>query len=227
MSELTHKEIRVKQDLKEFEKDNVNKLKCEKISSKSVVIVDPEYFDVEPEGDAEHLPDTAKKLYGCRNCEFKNWICPFKFKNKNQYHSNGICNFRINYLLSFTRSNKVKPRYSEWQRDFNLGLAQVKMLHEYKRMQQIQQELFEMEEDGEKLDFARQEELLKEQKTLRIEWMDLWKTITKFEDRQVDRDTAKKLEITNEKKITLHQIHEIMSEGEGIKTKEVIDIAAD
>ncbi len=184
-------------------------------------------YPIKSEGYAITLPAMAKRLHGCVHCEWRGTLlCAFGFKGgkgtklTKNVHRNGICEERINFLLDFSRSYKKKPSYSQWQRDWNIGMGQVKMLEDSKKLKEIEQKLDIYEED-EDIDQKELNKIKREKSKLREEWFSLWKELVRFEESQLSREQPRKIEV-EDKRLNLRDMHRLMT-GKAIDAEVVED----
>lgn len=201
--------------------------KKKKSTLKGNVITRKDYNPV-VESKAQDLPGTARTLFGCVNCEWKNTsLCSFGFKTGKGYekkknnHANGICEDRVAWLKSFSSGGKLKPTFAEWQLDFNRGLAQVQMNKDYYKLKIKEGELEDYEskidellknstKEEAKIIKAKIESFKSDKREARMDWMFLWRDLTKMVDSQVSRETPKKIEVTRKNEVDITNIHEIM-----------------
>lgn len=171
----------------------------------------------ESESRAMYLPNTAKLNYGCMHCEWKKFAnCPHGYKTgkgfelKRNVHTAGICKARINYLLSFSRGYSKRPSYTLWRRDFNAGMADVKLKEDWYKLNEVENELLTLEEKKDPEDKKLIQELETKRRTLRGEWQTLWKDLIDMDDKQIGRETVKKIEVEQRKSMNLNDIHSVM-----------------
>ena len=176
-----------------------------------------------PEKAVINVPLKAQKMFGCDACEWcghKLGLCPLKLtKNDKRRHRGGICQRRMNYLQVFTNDYEKQPTFSKWHRDFMVNRAAFRERKEYVLLEKL-------EADYEKLKNQRFEdyyaetgkdakEYMRELKTLngdlkvaKAQWQSIWDTVLKYEDKQVDRETPKRVETTERKLFTLSDINQ-------------------
>lgn len=198
-----------------LEKELALKKKEESSSIKEKeVIVSKDYPFIKYDGNAEWLPTQATRLYGCHNCEWKSTVlCPFGFKKgkgqKHNYHNNGLCEMRRNYLLSFYRGEAKRPKFTEWQLDYNQGVAQLQLHEDFKKIKFIEKKLSELEKNPSKEE--ERNDMRRVMLDYRENWFKLWKALVEEDDRRIDRDKPKKI-MVGQVYMTLTDIHRIMSQ---------------
>jgi len=173
------------------------------------------------DGYVEFVPVQARKMFGCLHCEWKSTpLCPFGFKRgvglsvKKNSHVEGICQERINYLASFGRGYKKKPTFAEWHKDYMVGKASALEGKDYSDMEALYEKIIELNSKTEFVDEDDKKRHDKDVKVLKIElkskrsdWHSIWKDIVAIEDRQVERDTPKKIETTERTVVSLSDIN--------------------
>lgn len=184
-----------------------------------VVVTDSAYPYIKYSGTMQFLPGQTRRLYGCHNCEWRGTkMCPFNIERgkgaKKVRHPNGICLMRINYLKNFYRGVKERPTFTEWVNDYNQGVAQLQLQDDWVKLKQVEEKLSEYEHtafmsDEEKEDRDALQALSSK---IRFEWFSLWQELMKFDDKRLDRDAPKKLEVTHTN-LSLSDIHKVMSGG--------------
>lgn len=167
----------------------------------------------EVESFATHLPATARRLYGCNYCEWRKFgICPHGFRQgrgfdpKVNRHPAGICVSRVNYLLSFTRGYKVRPSYAQWRKDFNSAMADLQLKESWVKLKLVEQQLLDLPDSA---DLKEGKVLEARRKGLRSEWHMLWKDLAALDDREVDRQAPKKVEVEHTH-LRISDIHNII-----------------
>jgi len=177
---------------------------------------------------ATRLPAQARNHYGCIRCEWRGtWKCGYGFLAgrgnplDSNSHVDGICPERMNYLLSFSRGYAKAPTFSQWQKDYLVGKAAYQEQKDFDGMQDLCDRLAELESnpitelDDEAIvkDYkARLAELRKLVRQKRSEWHGLWKDVVAVEDRQVERETPKKIEVTERRLFGISDINRIVKE---------------
>lgn len=182
-------------------------------AEKKEVIVDKNYPHIKYEGKARYIPSQTKRLQGCINCEWRGTqMCPFGFKRgsgiklRKNIHDNGICKMRENYLLGFYRGEKEKPSFTEWVMDYNQGIAQMQLQEDFKKLKEYEIEISKLTDKEEKEDMATA------MMNHREGWFKLWKSLMDFDDKRVERETPKKIEVKHES-MSLSDIHRVMKES--------------
>ena len=189
-------------------------------------------FPADVDGYALRLPGQARNHYGCIRCGWKGtWKCPFGFRTGKlkdgelNSHVSGICQERVNYLLSFSRGYRKAPTFSVWHKDFLIGKAAHLEHSDFEGMNIFQEDrvkilgsIKEIEGDmplttvqKERLDRLKEElkEVDKGIKEKKWDWHKLWRDVVKVEDAQVDRDTPKRQEIEI-RRVSIKDIHNVM-----------------
>ena len=190
------------------------------------------------ESYANVLPLQAVNHYGCVRCDWRGtWKCPYGFKSgrgyvlKDNMHVAGICTERKNYLLSFSRGYVKRPSFAVWHKDFLVGQAAHQVSKDGNQMEEIEAQLHDLlssppmgykdyQDATKPIDkeaikvfkaYERQIQGLKvDLMNKRKEWHGLWKDVVAVEDKQIDRETPKKLEVEHHRTIPLSQMHAIM-----------------
>lgn len=177
------------------------------------------------------LPPTARRMHGCVNCEWRGTnLCPYGFKRgtgkrlRENMHAEGICLERVNYLLSFTEEppEGKKVTYQQWRQDFNLGIAQVQQMDDYRLLWEKQAELDALPADG---DDGERKRLKAEKDQLRKEWRELWKDLVNVGEVAIARTTPKVIELTERKTFSLSDIHTAMRMARVIDVEGHVDDA--
>ena len=136
------------------------------------------------------LPAKVKRMFGCRNCEWYNTFeCPYKF-NKGQIHTDGICPKRTNHLMQFVPDHIKHTTYPVWEAYYNHGMAQSQLNKDY----QIYMRLFM--EYKKKADAGIEDDiLLMKVRMAREDWERMLRTKLKYNEKLLDRETPKKVEM--------------------------------
>jgi len=187
------------------------------------------YQIMEDNKDCPHIPFKVKITHGCAFCEWRNTsLCPHGFKGDKfgrplpgQIHANGICRPREFYLRSFIRKS-TKPTYEEWVNDFNKGLAQTQLQHEFAKLKEAERRITELKEEGMPIEDPKFKFALKERDKFRGEWHQLFKTLNDASEKQLTREKPKEININ--KTVTLNDLHNIIREGEEIIDAEFKEI---
>lgn len=139
-------------------------------------------------------------------------------------HAEGICLERVNYLLSFTEEppEGKKVTYQQWRQDFNLGIAQVQQMDDYRLLWEKQAELDALPADG---DDGERKRLKAEKDQLRKEWRELWKDLVNVGEVAIARTTPKVIELTERKTFSLSDIHTAMRMARVIDVEGHVDDA--
>lgn len=164
---------------------------------------------LEEQNKARKLPKAAVQMYGCLNCEWKGTVyCPFQLMGKQQ-HNNLICDYRKNYLLTLQRKERYNE-FSEWQRDINKSLINIQASKDYFRFKQIENQLISAESDP-NTSKEEEQQLMNKAKCLRYDWLNLVQYITTLEDKQVDRDTARKHDVNIKQSMSVTEFHKMIN----------------
>jgi len=183
--------------------------------------------------DRGMLPLELQMYYGCPYCEWKKTsLCPYGFTKKSDrylsreqgkaHHSRPMCRERHDFLKSLLDPNKIYTSLKDYRHDISLSL-------EHRDYMKFYFEIKNMEGKLEKLK-KNPEENKKEIKELKKEIQDLlekknyiWSQVSKYDDKYLDRTTPRKMEVTEEKKLTLHQINELIGNtGEKKEERKII-----
>jgi len=182
----------------------------------------------EVESWAECLPQTAKRFYGCLgNCEWRKMaVCPHGFKQgrghdpKVNKHPAGICQGRINYLLSFTKGYKSRPTFSQWRKDYNSALVDAQAREEFVRFKLVEQKLLDAEQSSEIVNNGKEpdkrliSELDRKRKSLRRDWLELLKLVMGVDI--ADSPPVQKVEVEVKDKMSLSDMQRIMRKHHNI-----------
>lgn len=197
------------------------------------VVVDQNYPYISYDGPMRHIPLQARKLFGCHNCEWRGTsLCPFGIKRSVRLgrisHSEGICEMRLNYLKSFYRGSRERPTYTEWINDYNQGVAQLQLQDDLVKLKRIEEKLKEYEDDGEEFlavvsgKDGVESESAKKYKVLTVlrssareDWFNLWKLLMDNDQKRMDRETPKKLEIDNKSTISISDFQKLVKRADG------------
>jgi hypothetical protein len=186
-----HQDVLVEKEIREHKsevKHARNKSKRKELKKKGI-IVDPDNKPLE-EYKGMHLPRKVKKMFGCDNCEWINTFeCPFKLK-PGKHHEDFICIKRKNHLLSFMPEHIKKPTYPIWEAYYNHGMAQAQLNNDFMMYKQLAAKY------QEKIDAGIEDDKLKQKvDEARYNWERMLKTKLKYNEKLLDRETPKKLEI--------------------------------
>jgi hypothetical protein len=189
-----------------------------------------EGYMTEPESHAKVLPSSAKRLFGCLHCEWRNSsLCPFGFRTgkghhtKDNCHRNGICKDRTNWLLSFSRGYKKRPTYTEWKDDFNDAMAQVVMNEDYHNLKVKESELKDLDKQYEEMskeDRKKVHRLERQRDKARRDWQYLWSELRKYAGHKIDRETPKKLDV-DVKHLSIDDIQRYMRDEKVVEAEVV------
>ena len=171
------------------------------------------------------LPLGVQYRLGCINCEFRDMgICPFGFRRGNGYyesknsHTRGICEFRRGYLKSFIRDDNIKNiSENRFWLDYNKGIAQDQLQKEQASLFNLNKELEMLTSSG--AERSKINSVKKEYYKAREQWFDLWKGVAQLEDRSVDRDTPKTVNLNNNT-ISVSQFQNMIN---GIREEDIIE----
>lgn len=195
---------------------------------KNNTMLNPDYpcdFGV---SEQKTLPSTAKRLYGCINCEWRSTpLCLFGFKVKKDptqqhknMHTNGICQERINWLMSFSRSDSKSPSYTEWKDDFNDAMGQVQMHKDYHRLRELELKLISLETTGARHSTIKDYNQLR--KEARDEWFEMWSSLRKFTGDKLNREATHKVEVDMKQVVRIHDINKIIREGRELEVSGMV-----
>lgn len=169
------------------------------------------------------LPLQAVRMFGCRNCEWRDSpLCLKGFRSGKGHHvvkhsvSDGVCRERENYLKLFHRGESSRSTFTQWVQDYNQGLAQLMLHKDYFKLKHVEQRLGEVDErvkqSAKELEtlyseagLAAMDDAEREYRALeklrgqyRFEWFSLWKELMAADNRRLDRDAPKKIEVRHE-----------------------------
>jgi hypothetical protein len=207
---LCDEDVETGVNIRREEIDNSIKLpKNNKRLRDEVVVPQDKQGFIEERNETRQLPRAAVQQYGCLKCEWKGtYMCPFQLE-PGEKHSNRICDFRRNYLLSLQRKEKYHD-FSEWQRDINKSIINLQASKDYFRFQQAERELMEAEADT-TIDREEYQAKVNRAKQLRYDWLNLVQYITTLEDKQVDRDTARKHDVNVRSSISVSEFQKMVN----------------
>jgi len=143
---------------------------------------------------AKNIPMSYFKKFGCFHCEWKHDNrCPYYDDKTYNYQQpeNAICEKRIFYIMSLVPVYDSKPTRAQFDLDYGKNLATVQMMKDKDYMDQLQEQI------DDAVDSEEVGKLTKQLNRHRTYWQSLWKEVVKYDDNQVNRETAKKVEITN------------------------------
>ena len=168
------------------------------------------------------IPSEAKRMLGCRGCEWRhrkhNFLCPLKLNKKDErFHVNGICLERKQYLQSFTNTYEKQPTWHRWHKDYMVNRAGFRERKEYVELENLEHDLNVLRD----VTLSETDDFKAWQTKLRFKqnefdkaygrWQSLWKDVVSFEDKQVDRETVKQVDMQVTKHTIPHgQILDIM-----------------
>jgi len=188
-------------------------------------------------GEGNYLPVVVQQYYGCTNCDWKGSLCPSGFKKKKDvYSAKGsqknkpytmypICPSRMVFIRSLLDPKKKYYDLKDYRHDIKLALEDRDYMKYRGEIREIEDKLKILEEDEENNKETISK--LKKRRNFLYKRKDFLLThLSKYDDKHMDRIAPRKLEITEEKKLTFQQVHQIVREGEVLeeqkKRKEVI-----
>jgi len=154
------------------------------------------------------VDNTIVRVKGCMHCEWKNSTkCPnlgnFDWFN-NIDLSTKMCDLRKNYLISLSPPIVSGMTWAEFQRGFNLNLAEKsrdeclqQLAEAHQHINLIQQKLndsVDLEETKQLQKVLELDSRIVKSYENRVD--SLTKTIINYQDQQVNRDTVKKVDVT-------------------------------
>lgn len=139
-----------------------------------------------------NLSETIKTNYGCKNCEWRfTGRCSYGVK-PGESLARGICDEREEHLKQYYRgplptdADSVEPAMTQFEADYNQGLAQEILHKDFTAMMMLEKKL----EDP----LISEEEKTRVSSRLRSRrkaWEKLWKELRNFQERRIDRETPK------------------------------------
>jgi len=192
-----------------------------------------EYIYATPDTRHFKLPKGIAGLHGCMHCDWADT------KECNYLDSNGmtkppvdkICIKKDKFLKLFSRKAYYKS-IAEWQRDFNLSMLNKEILHNYTTMNRLNRELNDYIKKGTgevergELEFKDYRKLVmsmqKEITGIKGQWLDMLYNSVKYDDKQVDRDTPKQINIDSHQTLDLTSINNIIR-GKHLPDEKVVD----
>jgi len=167
------------------------------------------------------LPDGVTFSYGCRGCEWKGThMCPEGYAwGSTETLPEGICKERAVYLKGFYRGEINKPNFTQWEADYNQGVAQ-KQLQQIlekgenfrRRAEELSKKLVGRDDDGEITKELRKQhgKALRGHETEQAKWIQLWKNIRNFQEVRLTREAPKKLEVTHKDTISVSDFQNML-----------------
>lgn len=171
----------------------VSDLVCHELSGNDLILL----------GKKSHLiPFSILRRLGCLHCEWRDSSrCPVK--KGHSYPSSHICDFRKFWILSLIPNYVTVPSVSQFQRDFNLALIQIRSLKEYRAIDECERNLSSflssLPTDMGQVNLTGSQQkrynfldgLLR---SARFNWFSLVKKLVHYEDLQYGREIPKKIE---------------------------------
>ena len=146
------------------------------------------------------LSETIKANYGCKNCEWRyTGKCPHGLK-PGEAIPEGICKKREEHLKQYYRGpiprpgDKIEPAMTIFEADYNQGLAQQIMQSDFTAMM-----MFERKLENPNIDETEKARLESQLRNRRKQWERLWKKLREFQEKRIDRETPKEVNMTVKK----------------------------
>lgn len=223
---------------KSVEKQRIKDTKIpdkEFLARKGTICTDPNYNIYKPlvKHIKRYLPFTVRSMMGCEGCEWRGTSsCPHGIQLKKLTdkalndedqsdcikHGNGICEYRIDYLVWIGGEWDKRPTHDQWMSRYHKRTMDLVNGNDYKRMEKVRHEYESMEQD-ETVDKKELEIKRKELWFARKDWIELAKLCQETTDRQVDRETPKNIEMNIEHHVKPSDVTKILNKA----NKQVID----
>jgi hypothetical protein len=172
------------------------------------LVIPPKDFGMPVEKNLRHnmLPKTVYRLHGCNSCEWRGTeLCGLKKKKEGKPWEtmvpSGICQDRMNYLLNFVPEdeNQIgRMTYEQWRYFYNQAIAQTQLMDDWQKLQDSLNDASSTE---------RQKSLL------RRNWIELHKLLSDNDNKAIDRQTPKKLEI-EDRRLSANDVIKLMRDAE-------------
>lgn len=171
-----------------------------------------EYFGIKMHNAHKLLPKKVLRVHGCLGCEWKGKkdkhrqpLCPFDFRLKTNTTGIGTCPRRAVYLLRFANDPENIKSYTEWQRSYNNSIAQTENMNDMMEIEDLRNDIDRLKEDLEVLtdpdEIKSRKKQIKDKQTelyyARTRWEGLVDKVMKYSDKKLDRETAKKIDLTS------------------------------
>jgi len=188
------------------------------------------------------VPDQVKRVslpagvvfsYGCRGCEWKGTsMCKAGFPwGSSNTLKEGVCPERAVYLKGFYRGEHDTPNFTQWESDYNQGVAQKQlqqMLEQGENLRKqalvIESAIAQMEADGTAPDDdnlkkhrAQHNATMKQHTRIQENWFQLWKSIRNLQETRLTREAPKKVEVTHRDAVSISDFQNM------IKRADVVD----
>ena len=173
-----------------------------------------------PESHMRTLPRSVAGIHGCLSCPWADTLeCPeLDSHGRTKIPKRKICGKKDYWLKLFSRKDKYNS-YAEWSRDYKLGMADKVMLSNYNRMAILS---LEKTQAYENCDMELFRKLSAELKECEGKWLHLIELTLKYDDKQVDRETPKQVNIDNRATLDLASVNNIIR-GKHLPSEEVIE----
>lgn len=160
--------------------------------NKEVTIIPDTQIKLPVNAKKINLSETIKMNYGCKNCEWRyTGNCPHGLK-PGEALKKGICDQREEHLKQYYRgvlptdTKSVEPHMTQFEADYNQGLAQEILHRDFTTMMLFEKQLEDPDiNDEEKLKITSQ------LRSRRKSWEKLWEKLRKFQEQRIDRETPK------------------------------------
>jgi hypothetical protein len=162
------------------------------------------------------IPKMANRLYGCMRCEWiHSVLCPHMQKNMPM---GGICRKRKLWLAFIAGDVKTEDglrvmQFSAWHERFLKNRLIMESTDDLTRAHELLAKFKEAERLGQDDKIRLYEEL---RTAAKGEWSDAVKTVLKHETMQLERETAKKVDVTN-RMFSVQDIQNIIKDADNDK----------
>lgn len=155
----------------------------------------------------KHIPNAAISRFGCMHCPDRHTKdCPhFDMDTlKVEAPQGGICDKRLEWLMSLTPNYERRPSLSQFLLDVTKAQGHIRSQKDARILEKMEWELTQCNDD------TKQKDLMEKIDKGWMRWFALNKHLTHYEDLQVDRETPKKVEMTHETKVRPQDIGKLI-----------------
>ena len=162
-------------------------------------------------GNSVELSSIELRTHGCKNCILKLYHqCPYGL-TKDEVHDGGYCTALTNFFTNLVSSCDSPTKEELWERYqlYNMKLESMDDFHDLRNLKDEIKTLRDQGVDVKDLEFQLN--------TLRMWWVKMNDIVIKGFGKIVDRDKAKKIDITHTN-LSLDDLHNIM------RTEKIVDV---
>ena len=175
----------------------------------------------------DSIPPKVKRLLGCNNCEWRAaGFCPSNYSIKDKGHPDGICMDRINYFSTYLPPDNPNPSFEDWRDYFNIWQSQGECNLLFAKMKVLERKIEKGEQDmasGAVTPGMANMEIIAQMKNQYNQTWHRWRLMNEhILESSAKREAIrkpKKIEITDRKELTIHQIREIMRDDTIVEAK--------